>query len=373
VLVLTILLVSVLFLSLFVAIKWFTKSQSIPIFFVGVEFAYGRFNDCKPLVDKVKNYTNLFVIGSLDISRNQTMLNETCDYIYHVGLYFLVFFIAPFQLYEYNPYVWIIKARQKYGAHFLGAYAYDEPGGNQLDQNNFRMVIPGQVKNYTDAAKMYVEYLYGHLEYYLYSGARVFTADYGLYWFDYKAGYGTVLAEFGWNHSRQLNVALCRGAAKVQTEEWGVMITSTYNGTPYMEPGDELYNDMFLAYNAGARYVVVFDYPKISQYGILTEEHFDAMKKFWNYIRGSPESHGNAKGEVAYVLPRDYGFGFRSANDAIWGLWKADQLSRKIWDDVNNLLDRYGSRLDVVYTDPELNDAVKRRYNKLIFWNETVT
>ena len=126
-----------------------------------------------------------------------------------------------------------------------------------------------------------------------------------------------------------------RGAAEVQNKDWGVMITWTYNGTPYIESGEELYNDMILAYHAGAKYVVVFDYPKIVRYGILTEEHFDAMKKFWNYIHSSPESHGNFEGEVVYVLPEDYGFGFRGSNDTIWGLWEADQLSKKIWDDVN--------------------------------------
>jgi hypothetical protein len=363
-------LFSVIFVSLFVAVEWFdNKQQSIPDFFVGVEFAYGDVSDCKDLVDKVRNYTNLFVVGSPEISLNQTWLNATCDYIYDAGLSFIVLFTSPIK-YLYNPYVWIIKAGQKYGDRFLGVYRIDEPGGKQLDDSTFRYVL--EAKNYTDAAEAYVKYLYTHQEYYVYSGARLFTADYGLYWFDYKAGYDTVLTEFGWNHSRPLNVALCRGAARVQNKDWGVMITWTYNSTPYMESGDELYTDMILAYNAGAKYVVVFDYPKIVRYGILTEEHFDALKKFWNYIHSSPENYG-IDGEVAYVLPKDYGFGFRCANDNIWGLWEADELSKKIWEDVNNLLDMYGSRLDIVYNDPEFNNAIKSRYNKLIFWNETTT
>ena len=149
------------------------------------------------------------------------------------------------------------------------------------------------------------------------------------------------------------------------------MVTWKYNSVPYIESGDELYNDLILAYNAGAKYVVVFNYPKIARYGILTEEHFDAMKKFWNYVRSNPESHGNVEGKVAYVLPRDYGFGFRNPNDTIWGLWEADQLSETIWNDANNLLDRYGSSLDIVYSDPEFNNAIISRYNKLIFWSET--
>ena len=366
-------LIAVLLSTLFLAIEMFiiNEQPSVPEFFVGVEFAYNNVDDCKDLIDKVKNYTNLFVVDTLEITLNETRLNEVCDYVYDAGLFFLVFFISPGRGYNYTPYVWIMKAKEKYGDRFLGAYAYDEPGGNQLDQGNFRMVV--EAKNYTEAAKIYVEYLYAHIEYYVYSGARLFTADYGLYWFDYKAQYDTVLAEFGWNHSRQLNVALCRGAAKVRNKDWGVMITWTYNGTPYIESGDELYKDMTLAYHAGAKYVVIFNYPKISQYGILTDEHFDALKKFWNYIHRSPEKHGTFKGEVAYVVPRDYGFGFRSSNDTIWGLWKADELSPTIWDDVNNLLDDYGSRLDIIYGDPEFNAVIKRCYNKLIFWNETAT
>jgi hypothetical protein len=207
----------------------------------------------------------------------------------------------------------------------------------------------------------------------LYSSPKMFTADYGLYWFDYKGGYDTVFAEFGWNHSRPLNVALCRGAAKAQNKNWGAIVTWTYNNTPYIEHGDALYNDMILAYQNGAKYGVVFDYPRIERYGILTEEHFNALKKFWNYIPSSPQNYGVDQGKVAYVLPSDYGFGFRNVNDTIWGLWKADfdARSEKIWAAVNKLLDQYGSSLDVVYDDPEFNSALKSHYNRLIFWNET--
>ena len=80
--------------------------------------------------------------------------------------------------------------------------------------------------NYTDMASQFVNGINGVLNrftrYYTNStNYPLFTSDYALYWFDYKAGYDTVLAEFGWNHSRQLNVALCRGAASVQGKDWG--------------------------------------------------------------------------------------------------------------------------------------------------------
>jgi hypothetical protein len=363
---LTIALISVISVSFFVAIEWFKdERQSMPEFFVGVEFAYGNVNECKDLVDKVKNYTNLFVVGSPEISFNETLLNATCDYVYDAGLSFIVFFGSPFTGYNYTT----MKAKEKYGDRFLGVYRIDEPGGKQLDNSTFRFVL--DAKNYTDAAETYVRIINDHLVYYIYHGARLFTADYGLYWFDYKGGYDTVLAEFGWSHSRIQQIALCRGAAKVQNKDWGVIVTWTYNGTPYIESGDELFRDLVLAYNAGAKYVVVFDYPKIGRYGILTEKHFDAIKRFWSYIHDSSESYGSVKGGVAYVLPEDYGFGFRNPSDTIWGLWKADDSSKKIWDDVNNLSERYGSRLDVVYDDSEFNSAIKSNYNELIFWNGT--
>lgn len=362
-------LISAIFVSLFAAFEFFSDGrQSTSEFFVGVELAYGNVHDCEDLVDKVKDYTNLFVVGSLEISMNQSMLDATCDYVHEAGLSFIVLFTDP-TMYSYNTYVWIIKARQKYGEEFLGAYRYDEPGGRQLDSNEDRFVV--EAKNYTDASETYVELLYAHIEYYVYSAPLVLTADYGLYWFDYKGGYNMTLAEFGWNHSRLLHVALCRGAARAHKKDWGIIVTWTYNDTPYIESADELYNDLVLGYNAGAKYAVVFNFPNVMRYGILSEAHFDSLKRFWSYIHRNPRNHGSVEGEVAYVLPKDYGYGFRGPDDTIWGLWNADQLSKKIWDDVNKLVGSYDSHLDIVYDDPEFNNSLESRYDKLIFWNQT--
>ncbi len=372
-LVLTIALI-IISVSPFVAIHWLEDRQlSIPDFFVGVEFAYGSVSDCRDLVDKVKNYTNLLVVGSPEISFNQTWLNATCDYIYNAGLSFIVLFTSPIEYEYYYPYVWIIKARQKYGDRFLGVYRIDEPGGKQLDNSEFMYVQ--EAENYTDAAQKYVKYLYAHQEYYLYSGAQLVTADYGLYWFDYKAAYYAVFANFGWNHSRQLHIALCRGAAEVQNKDWGVIVTWTYRNPPYIGSAEELYNDLILAYHNGAKYMIVFDYPETdySEYGILTDEHFKSLENFWNYVKDNPRKHGSIKGEVAYVLPENYGFGFRSSNDTIWGLWEADEYSEKIWGDVNQLIDEYDSRLDIVYCDSKFSNVIKSHYSKLFFWNETIT
>ena len=365
----------VLSVSTIAAANWWLNSvDATPEFFVGVEFAYsGDANDVKALVDKVKDYTNLFVIGSIEISFNQTALNESCDYVVDSGLYLIVFITDSTDYHYVNNYTifdWGADAKQKYGDMFLGVYRYDEPGGHQLD--NGPSILIKNATDYSDIAYNYTTVLNILISYHDYVDT-VITADYGLYWFDYKAGYTAVLTEFGWNHSRPLHIGLCRGAAEAFNRDWGAIVTWTYNNTPFIYSGEELYSDLKLAYNNGAKYAVVFNYPVTETYGILTEYHFNALKDFWNYIQSNPQEHGVIQGEVAYVLPKDYGFGFRYAEDKIWGLWEADELSQKVWDDVNTLLDQYGSRLDIVYDDPEVMGAVKNRYEKLFFWNETIT
>lgn len=336
-------------------------------FYVGVEVAYGKFEEARIVADRVKNYTNLFVISSLDVTMNRTLLDKVCDYLHDAGFYFIVQLTSPVK-YHYDTCKWVAQARLKYGDKFLGVYYFDEPGGKQLDKEENRFVI--EAENFTDAANTYVEYLYAHAESYMSTGVDVLTADYALYWFDYKAEYDAVLAEFGWNFSRPLHVALCRGAALAYHRDWGVIITWKYWNPPYMESGEELFDDMVLAYRAGAKYIVVFDYGKrqLSPYGIFFDEHFEAIKAFWEYAQKHPEEYGVLKAEAAYVLPKDYGFGFRSANDTIWGLWEADDRAKQIWMQVNSLLENYGLGLDIIYEDGNL-----KNYLRLFFWNGTVS
>jgi hypothetical protein len=371
-----------------------------PKFFVGLEYAIDNDNveDVKALIDRVKNFTNLFVVDSLGITLHIDNLNEVCDYVYESGLYFLVFFVSMHYLendvlvlrYDYYPHLWIIDATKKYGDKFLGAYAMDEPGGNQLDQGDFRMINTNEIDDIMESGNLYVERLDIHAKPYTFlreyeNDLTILTSDYGLYWFDYKSGYDTVLAEFAWNHSRPLHLGLCRGAANVQDRDWGVMITWTYEQPPYIISADKLYDDMILAYHTGAKYVVIFDYPatEFSEYGILTEEHFAALEQFWNYLNDNPDKHGIIKADVAYVLPENFGFGFRSADDKIWGVkanvfsekfgqWSTEELAGKVWDDVNQLIYEYGFRLDIIYSDIEFNDKLPKLYDELFFWNEII-
>jgi hypothetical protein len=327
--------------------------------------------DIKKLVDQVKAYTNFFVIGSTGITFNTTKLDEVCQYIYENDLYFTIFF----HLNEDVPQAqWVEDAKSKWGNHFAGLYAYDEPGGHQIDQVRPYMLVE-EADNYTDAATKYVEELNRHLlnitDKPVYAGdLPLFTSDYALYWFDYKGGYDVVFAEFGWNHSRLLNVALCRGAATVQGKEWGVMITWTYNEPPYLESGPELYDDMVLAYESGANYIIIFDTDKNYTHSILQQEHLDAMKKFHEYTQTNPRKNTPTTKRTAYVLPKNYGYGFRGS-EKVWGLW-VDELSIKIATDLLSLLNAYHSNLDIIYDDPQHYNII-HSYDKLYFWNETLS
>ncbi|MCW4034523.1 MAG: hypothetical protein NWF03_04085 [Candidatus Bathyarchaeota archaeon] len=374
-LILAVFFVSLLFIPLFWVIQHPNSGDSEPDFFVGVDTAYDDVEDIKVLVDKVKSYTNLFGIGSSGIAFNRTKLDDVCQYVYDNGLYFIVY-KHPAPNNEIDQSEWIADAKRRWGDRFLGIYLFDESGGRQVDNNEYRFVESAD--NYTDAATKYVEILDESLRVYtddeLNSGdLPLFTGDYALYWFDYETRFDVVLSEFGWNHSRLLSIALNRGAAKMHDKDWGVIVTWTYWNAPYLESADELYNDLLYAYMGGAKYVIVFNYAqeKITPYGTLTEEHFDALERFWSYVKANPRSGKSDFAQVGYVLPKDYGWGFRGDEDKVWGFW-LDELSTKIGTDVNYLLHTYHIGLDIIYDDPKYYDNFSQ-YDKLIFWNGTVT
>lgn len=116
--------------------------------------------------------------------------------------------------------------------------------------------------------------------------------------------------------------------------------------------------DVLTAYHAGAKYIVIFNYPtypSTNPYGILTEDQFEAMKDFWNQINSNQKStFGTANAQAALVLPNDYGWGMRTSTDKIWGLWNSDALSPVIWSKMNQLLNTYGLRLDISTMIPRL-------------------
>ena len=109
-----------------------------------------------------------------------------------------------------------------------------------------------------------------------------FTSDYALYWYDYLGGYNVMFAELGWNCSVAEQIALVKGAARMQNKEWGAMITWKYNDEPYyLDSGSQIYNQMLTSYEAGAKYIAVFNYPydNGSLYGALDKRPVDRHAK----------------------------------------------------------------------------------------------
>jgi hypothetical protein len=340
-------------------------------FYFGVDVAYDDLDKIKNLVDQVAGYTNMIIIGSTGIAYNQSNLNQTILYLENQHLSYAVFAAAAARLVSINESV------PSYNDNFLGVYYDDENGGRQLDLDYRRSVFSAD--NYSDAASQFINSVSFRLNAEFYpntsypfivpSSFRLFTSDYALYWFDYKAGYDVVLAQLGWNYSRQLNIALCRGAATVMDKDWGVIITWTYTKPPYLESGEELFDDLVLAYENGAKYILVFDSNEDYTRSILGEEHLDALKRFWQYKKDHPRAADLLKGRVAFVLPKDYGYGFRGPNDKVWGLWETDELALTISTNLGALLREYGSKLDVIYDDGlELDHT----YEQYFFWNGTI-
>ena len=340
-------------------------------FYVGVDVAYADLEKIKTIVDQVAGYTNIVIIGSSGITYDQHALNQTILYLENYDLFYAVFATTAIRLLHINETV------SAYPDNFVGVYYGDENGGYQLDLHDHRSVLSAD--NYSDAASQFIKAITYRLNAEFYpnssypfvvpSSFRLFTSDYALYWFDYAGGYDVVLAQLGWNYSRQINIALCRGAATVHDRDWGVIVTWTYNEPPYLESGEELFDDLVLAYENGAKYALVFDSDENYSQSILSQEHFDALERFWQYTKDNPRPADLLDGRVAFVLPKDYGYGFRGPNDKVWGLWENDELALTICEDLGALLEEYGSKLDVIYDDGlELDDT----YKQYFFWNGTV-
>jgi hypothetical protein len=199
----------------------------------------------------------------------------------------------------------------------------------------------------------------------------VFTSEYALHWYTYLSGWDVILTQIGWNGTVAQDIALVRGAAKLQGKQWGAMITWKYDTAPYLDSGEEILSQLQMAYKAGAEYIVIFNYPQIDNnpYGVMNEDHFLALQTFWNQIQTGKISYDSVPGDVAYVLPNDYGWGMRNINDKIW-YWDPDDLSPQIWNSTRQLLSEFGLGLDIVYGDSLY--PLDGYYSKVYYWNETL-
>ncbi|MEM2099251.1 MAG: hypothetical protein QXU99_05875 [Candidatus Bathyarchaeia archaeon] len=372
-------------------------------FYIGVTYCGNSTAEAKMLIDRVKTYTNLFVLQSFNFSRNENATKEICDYAVAKNLNI----ILNLATYNDSTFVWQLpllkNAKTRWGNHFLGVYYDDEPGGIQLDYNwteyftstEFSMIskrFPNWTlcriyqetqtnsstpRDYSREARWFTNMIRRNLrpEQWKTAGITSFTSDYALYWWDYKGGYDVILAQLGWNHSITQQIALIRGAARVQNKTWGTIITWKYDKPPYIDNSENIYQQILTSYRAGAKYVIIFNYPKIGDnpYGILTDEHFEVLKKFWNSIITKQDVQtitDLSQAEAALMLPNNYAWGMRHPDDKIWGFWGPDEKSHQIWNLTQTLLERYGLKLDIIYEDPAF--SVTDKYARFYYWNQTV-
>ena len=184
---------------------------SSPNVYIGVDAAYSDVKSIEKLVNTVKPYTNFFIIGSNIITYNENDLNQLCQYINDADMSF-----APFMHTNpdsFNQTQWAIQAKQTWKNHFWGLFPYDEAGGVQIDQarssvenGNITLMLVPEADNYTDAAYKFSSSLSDVLAEYRLTNASLMTSDYALYEFDYRGGYNVVLAEFGYNLSKPIQL-----------------------------------------------------------------------------------------------------------------------------------------------------------------------
>ena len=382
--------------------------------YVGVAFGGNTTAEAKALIDRVKGYTNLFILdsGRNPISRNQSSVEEICDYAVSGGLSVIVNMgIDVVDNKSDSTWFWQVpindtKQRwtERWGDKFLGLYYNDELGGAQLDGDwgNWFRRINGE--NLKDIGWKTTDYLY---QVYLKmldamvngtkpqnydveanffvqgvlkmdpglvalndAGITAYTSDYGLYWWDYLGGYNTVFTELGWNCSVAEQIALVKGAARLQDKEWGAIITWKYDDAPYLDSGDQIYNQMLTSYQAGAKYIVVFNYPyNGTDYGAMTDEQFIAIERFWNDITKKQFTDLSAP-TAALVLPKNFGWGMRNPNDTIWGFWITDDRTQQVAIATSTLLAQYGPSLDIVFDDPAY-PVTNVSYQHVYYWNQT--
>jgi len=164
---------------------------------------------------------------------------------------------------------------------------------------------------------------------------------------------------------------LVRGAAQMQNKSWGVTITWKYSQPPYLDSGEEIYKQMVSAYQAGAGYVTVFNYPYYCDnlYGLLLDEHFEVLERFWMDIEVHKDLlHGSVEAEAVLVLPMNYGWGMRFPNDRNW-YWQAGERAEKIWNLSVSLISEYGNGIDIIYDDPTF--PIDSKYKRIYYWNES--
>ena len=369
-----------------------TNNQELPVY-VGVSFCGNTTAQAKALIDKTKTYTNLFVLQSGPISKNETAINEICNYAIKANQKIIVYFgwfdtECPWQI------PWVEQAKQRWKNQLLGIYYYDEPGGIQIDYNWASFFEQIKEYNYTlyqeltsasiddnldiekfydVSAELYIDFIANDpgIKELKKQNITIFTSDYALYWWDYLGGFDVILTQLGWNNSIVQEIALVRGAARMQNRSWGTIITWKFDEPPYLDSSKKIYEQMMTSYEAGAEYIIIFNYPQIEDnpYGTMTEGHFIILEEFWieiNRLSDLEEKSEIIKPDVVLVLPRNYGWGMRHPDDRIW-FWGPDEKTLQIWEFSRELILQHGLNMDIIYQDSQYSDL--DQYGTIYYWD----
>ena len=326
-------------------------------------------NDISNVTVNKNNYINYYLNGTITSSQDETSTypNGTFVSVYDNG-----------QI-TYQPNGEVISTTETVMTGYPnGTYAtsyaqpISDPGNISQFEPYQELLDSNPLQTYTEAANAFVNTEQQTLSSIgNQSDINLFTSDYGLYWFDYIGGYDTVFAELFGTHTDAQTLALDRGAADMQNKSWGVMIEPASQSPLSLQKGGQMYNEMRQAYEDGAEYAVVFNYsPSGNGTGLLQDEQFASIQKFWTDVVQNPKVTNNVTGQDALVLPNDDGSGLGSQNDIIWGLWQADNSSQQVWNAMQASLAKYGSKLDIVYGDPAYQ--VAGRYQHVYYWNQTI-
>ena len=126
-------LISLILVGLFVVYPALTNDtptkNDVP-FYVGVTYCGNSATEAKLLVDKVKNYTHLFVLQSGALQEGHPATETIGDYAVANGLHFSAYLSVEQGDQSAS---WAVAAKQRWGDMFLGVYYGDEPGGKMLD------------------------------------------------------------------------------------------------------------------------------------------------------------------------------------------------------------------------------------------------
>ena len=111
-----------------------TNNYNVKVVNVGVTYCGNSVSEAKQLIDKVKTYTNLFILQSGSLQNSNASIDAIGDYAINSGLNLVIYMgVSSFALANN----WLTGYNGRWGDHFLGIYLDDEPGGKMLDGREY--------------------------------------------------------------------------------------------------------------------------------------------------------------------------------------------------------------------------------------------